>query len=128
MRTFRVTGCILSSLAVLVATGATAADYDFEFYAYPNPFDISEDTEMALVYYIPASGTVSAYVYDFEGNKVRTLAEGLERDPGKYKGKIKWDGADENNHLVAADPYVIVLEVRILGKTYRDTFVAVVNR
>ncbi len=128
VRKYRVPGCLLTLLAALVATGAAAADYDLEFHAYPNPFDVGEDTAMYLAYYVPARGTVSAYVYDFEGNKVRTLAEGLERTPGKYKDEIKWDGLDENNHVVAPDPYVIVLELRILGKTYRDSFVAVVNR
>jgi len=128
VRKYRVPGCLLTLLTALFAAGAAAADYNLEFHAYPNPFVAGGRTPMILTYYVPARGTVSAYVYDFEGNKVRTLAEGLEHSPGKYKGEIKWDGLDENDHVVAPDPYVIVLELRILGKTYRDSFVAVVNR
>jgi hypothetical protein len=128
VRKYRVPGCLLTLLTALFAAGATAADSDLKLHAYPNPFVAGGDTAMYLAYRIPARGTVSAYVYDFEGNRVRTLAEGIEHTPGNYRGEIKWDGLDENNHLVAADPYVIVLELRILGKTYRDTFVAVVNR
>ncbi|NIT37280.1 MAG: hypothetical protein GTN49_12420 [candidate division Zixibacteria bacterium] len=128
MRTFRVTGCLLLLLTALFATRAAAADYDFRFHAYPNPFVAGGDKAMYLTYYVPARGTVSAYVYDFEGNKVRTLAEGLEHIPGVYNGEIKWDGRDDNDGVVAPEPYVIVLEVRIQGKPYRDSFVAVVNR
>jgi len=109
--------------------GAAARDWDLDLHIYPNPFfaGYNYDRQYAKVFFdTPSGGTASIYVYDFEGNLVRKLSEGLKVGPGERK--IEWDGRGDNGDLVAPGPYVIVLELTIQGELYRDTFVAVANR
>jgi hypothetical protein len=119
------------TLAFLVAAAfagvATAEDTDLGLYAYPNPFFLGVN-EANLAYELPASGTVSVNVYDFEGNLVSTPVDSLRQTPGEHRGEISWDGLDRSYDYVKPGPYVIVLEVEIQGTTYRDTFVAIANR
>jgi len=112
-----------------VAADAGAADYDLGLHTYPNPFVAGRlyGGQYALVAFnVPSGGTASIYIYDFEGNRVRTLIEGIKKPPGE--GKEQWDGRDDKSKLVAPGPYVIVLELDIQGQLYRDTFVAVAHR
>ena len=81
-----------------------------------------------MVYFLPASSFISLYVYDLEGNPVRTLVEKAERPAGGYHGQDVWDGRDDDGDFVPAGAYLIVLDVRTRGETLRDTFVAVVDR
>ncbi len=110
--------------------GASAGDYELlNLHVYPNPFiaGFHYKQEYAKVAFeTPAGGTASVYVYDFEGNLVRTLFEGEKYRPGKHEEE--WDGRDDNSNLVAPGPYVIVLEVTIQGELYRDSFVAIADR
>ena len=109
--------------------GAGAGDYDLGLHIYPNPFLAGHEygEGYALVAFkIPSEGTASIYIYDFEGNRVRALFEGSSYSPGKHDEE--WDGRDDRGNLVAPGPYVVVLELTILGELYRDTFVAVAYR
>ncbi len=110
--------------------GASAGDYEsLNLHVYPNPFiagHIHEKGYAKVAFETPAGGTASVYVYDFEGNLVRTLLEGEKRRPGKHEEE--WDGRDDNSKLVAPGPYVIVLEVTIQGELYRDSFIAIADR
>jgi flagellar hook assembly protein FlgD len=124
-KAFRNVSLLVAALCVCV--GVAAADYDLRLHTYPNPFFAGhQDADVA--FYVPAGGTLSIYIYDFEGKLVRTLIEGDRRTPGMYEGIIKWDGRDDNYDVVAPGPYVVVLELTIQGELYRDTFVAIAKR
>ena len=114
---------------VILASGVAVsyADDDFSLHTYPNPF-VAGYAPARLVYYLPASSFISLYVYDLEGNPVRTLAEKAERPAGAYNGQDVWDGRDDGGEFVPAGAYLIVLDVRTRGETLRDTFIAVVDR
>ena len=115
------TGCLVG--------GAAAGDYDLNLHVYPNPFLAGHEyrDDYALVAFeIPANGTASIYIYDFESNRVRALLEGGRYSPGEHK--IEWDGRDDKGNLIAPGPYVVVLELTIQGELYRDTFIAVAMR
>jgi hypothetical protein len=118
----------LLTLVVLAwGAGGASADDDFRLYAYPNPFIAGYDAAK-LVYFIPTSSYISIYVYDLEGNLVRTLVEKGERSRGTYNGRDVWDGRDDDGEFVPAAAYLLVLDVRTRGETFRDTFIAVVDR
>ncbi|HUV85788.1 MAG TPA: FlgD immunoglobulin-like domain containing protein [bacterium] len=109
-------------------TGVVAAeDGDLRLFAYPNPF-VAGYADAQLAYYLPADAVVSINVYDLDGNHVRTLAERVDRPKGVYRGRERWDGRDDDGELVRAGPYLVVLDVRMGGEPYRDTFVAIVDR
>jgi hypothetical protein len=113
---------------ILVAGLAVADDDDdFRLYAYPNPFQAGY-ASARLSYFLPAEAIVSIYVYDLEGQRVRTLVERVERPQGSHNGREVWDGRDDDGEFVPAGPYVVVLDVRMRGVPYEDTFVAVVSR
>lgn len=111
----------------LAAAAGAATEYDFKFHSYPNPFSPGL-SEAEFAYELPSSGSVSIYVYDLESRLVRTVVENYPQVFGQHEGEVEWNGLDDNYHYVDPGPYVIVLEVNISGKIYRDTFVAVVNR
>jgi hypothetical protein len=118
----------LRALAVAAClAGVAAADDDFKFHAYPNPF-VAGYGAAQLAYYLATESFISLYVYDLEGNLVRTLAEKAERDPGVYTGYDAWDGRDDDGEFVPAGAYLLVLDVRARGQTFRDTFIAIVDR
>ena len=118
---------LLTLVVLACAAGAVFADDDFGLHAYPNPF-VAGYNAARLVYVLPASSIISLYVYDLEGNPVRTVVEKLERDAGTYDGRDVWDGRDDDGEFVPAGAYLIVLDVRTRGETLRDTFVSVVDR
>ncbi|NIT35148.1 MAG: hypothetical protein GTN49_01390 [candidate division Zixibacteria bacterium] len=106
---------------------AAAGHEDFRFYAYPNPFQAGY-ASARLSYILLAEAIVSIYVYDLEGQRVRTLVERAERPRGSHNGQEVWDGRDDDGEFVPAGPYVVVLEVRVRGAPCEDTFIAVVKR
>lgn len=116
-------------ILLLLACGlaAAAGDEDFRLHAYPNPFQAGY-ARARLSYYLPAEAIVSIYVYDLDGQRVRTLVERVDRPQGSNTGREVWDGRDDDGEFVPAGPYVVVLEVRMRGAPYEDTFVAVVSR
>lgn len=114
-----------------VVGNAFADDYDFNLHTFPNPFVAGQLYPNArsyakIAFSIPYGGTASVYVYDFDGNPIRTLFEGKRYSPGDYAEP--WDGRDDSGDVIAPGPYVVVLEAVIEGITYRDTSVAVANR
>ena len=114
-------------LILTILAGVAAADEDFRLFAYPNPF-VAGYADAQLAYYLPADAVISIYVYDLDGNHVRTLVDGANRPRGDHRGRDRWDGRDDDGEIVDAGPYLIVLDVRMEGKPHRDTFVAVVDR
>ena len=118
---------LLTLVVLACGAGVAFADGDFNLHAYPNPF-VAGYSAAQLVYFLPASSFISLYVYDLEGNPVRTLVEKAERGPGNYNGRDVWDGRDDDGEFVPAGAYLIVLDVRTRGETFRDTFIAVVDR
>jgi hypothetical protein len=110
---------------------AAARDLDFDLHVYPNPFTagVADETtgKYAQVCFTTGyDGIFSLYIYDFEGKLVKTLCEGRSIGPGDCT--IQWKGTGGDDKVVAPGPYVVVLEMKIQGETYRDTFVAVALR
>lgn len=126
---FKYISFILLLILLLWAGGlaVAAGEEDLRLFAYPNPFQAGYENAL-LSYYLPAEGIVSVYVYDLEGQRVRTLVDRVDRPQGSNTGREVWDGRDDDGELVPAGPYVVVLEVRMRGVPYEDTFVAVVSR
>jgi hypothetical protein len=118
---------LLISLLLAGGLALAAGDEDFRLFAYPNPFQAGY-ASARLSYYLPAEAIVSIYVYNLEGRVVRTLVDRVERPQGSNTGREVWDGRDDDGEFVPAGPYVVVLEVRMRGVPYEDTFVAVVSR
>jgi hypothetical protein len=118
---------LLTLVILACGAGVSFADDDFRLHSYPNPF-VAGYAAARLVYFLPASSFISLYVYDLEGNPVRTLVEKAERAAGTYDGRDVWDGRDDGGDFVPAGAYLIVLDVRTRGETLRDTFIAVVDR
>jgi hypothetical protein len=118
---------LLILLILVPGLALAAGEEDFRLYAYPNPFQAGY-ASARLSYYLPAEAIISIYVYDLEGQRVRTLVERVERPQGSHNGQEVWDGRDDDGELVPAGPYVVVLDVRMRGAPYEDTFVAIVSR
>ena len=125
---YRKRKCLVILTILAGAAGVAAAeDADLRFFAYPNPF-VAGYVDAQLTYYLPADAVISINVYDLDGNRVRTLAERIDRSKGGYRGQDRWDGRDESGELVRAGPYLLVLDARMGGEPHRDTFIAIVDR
>ncbi len=114
-------------LALGALAGRAAADGDFGLFAYPNPF-VAGYAEAQFVYALPADAVISVNVYDLDGNHVRTVTDRADRPRGSYRGQDRWDGRDDGGAFVRAGPYLVVLDVRMRGQPFRDTFIAIVDR
>ncbi len=114
-------------ILTLLVGAAGAEDGELRLFVFPNPF-VAGYVDAQLAYDLPADAVVSINVYDLDGNHVRTLAERVDRSRGGYRGQDRWDGRDDGGELVRAGPYLVVLDVRMGGEPYRDTFIAIVNR
>lgn len=119
--------CLLFLILTAFGVAAGAAEDDFGLFVYPNPFVAGYD-EGQLAYELPDDAVISVNIYDLDGNRVRTLADRVDRSRGSYRGQDRWDGCDDGGQLVRAGPYLVVLDVRMRGETFRDTFTAIVNR
>ncbi len=81
----------------------------------PNPFA----SETSLRFDVPAGGgAASVVVYDVNGRKVATLAEG-ERAAGRHT--LTWDGRDTRGERVAAGVYFVRLESSAVSETRKIT-------
>jgi len=69
----------------------------------PNPF--TSTTEIS--YQLPSRQHIRLNIYNVAGQRVRSLAEGIQ-NPGSHK--IRWDGRDEAGYRVAAGVYFCALE------------------
>ncbi len=118
---------VVVALTTFFVASAAAAATDLRLRVYPNPFAAGR-VKAAVAYYLPAAGTVSLYIYDVEGDLVRTLVEDRPRERGAHDGEESWDGRNDGNAFVAAGPYVIVLKARLQGDEQRDTFVVIVTK
>ncbi|UCH79364.1 MAG: hypothetical protein JSU81_05285 [Candidatus Coatesbacteria bacterium] len=121
LRTF-VLGGVLACAASLAS-----ADEDLRFHSYPNPF-VAGYVEAKVFYDLPARSTISLYVYDLEGNRLRTLVDQVERRVGIHNGQETWDGRDDEGEFVPAGAYLLVLDVQLRGERLQDTFLTVVER
>ncbi|MEW6756186.1 MAG: FlgD immunoglobulin-like domain containing protein [Candidatus Latescibacterota bacterium] len=68
----------------------------------PNPFN--QETEIAFS--LPAGQGVSLRIVDLSGQRVATLAQGLQ-GPGRYQ--LTWDGCDSSGQRVASGVYLCQL-------------------
>ncbi len=118
---------LILTLLVGAAGVAVAEDDELRLFVFPNPF-VAGYVDAQLAYDLPADAVVSINVYDLDGDHVRTLAERVDRSRGSYRGQDRWDGRDDGGELVRAGPYLVVLDVRMGGEPYRDTFIAIANR
>lgn len=118
---------IIGACALPCAAAAAGKDYDFRLHAYPNPF-VPGYEDASLCYTVPADGVASLEVYDLRGKLLRTITAGALRPAGVYDGDDIWDGRDRDGEIVLPGAYVIILEIAINGVSYRDSFIAVVNR
>jgi len=71
--------------------------------AYPNPFNPST----TIGYDIQKKGHVSVLIYDMLGNRVRTLANGIQE---AGNGSITWNGRDDGGKLVSAGLYIYQIQ------------------
>ncbi len=76
----------------------------------PNPFSPDNDgvDDVALIQYttpLPVA-TLSAYVYDVRGQRIRRLAD---HDPGCTQGVLVWDGRRDDGVRAPVGMYIVVL-------------------
>ncbi len=93
----------VGNFAVLeVEEGAAVVDL-VDVKSYPNPFD-PYNGEYARIEYTLAKGAhVTIAIYDFAGEKVKTIFDGY-RSAGTYTEK--WYGGDESGKTVASGAYI----------------------
>jgi hypothetical protein len=70
---------------------------------YPNPFNSTTNIE----YFISKSQKAKLTIYNFQGKIVNTLVNKVQQ-AGQHK--IKWNGKDNNNNLVASGLYIYHIE------------------
>ena len=77
----------------------------------PNPFSPNGDgvNDVALIRYaIPLRvATISAYVYDVRGRRIRRLAD---HDPGTLQGVLVWDGKRDDGIRAPVGMYIVLLQ------------------
>ena len=90
-----------------------------EIEAEPDPFSEAVDIAFSLP---GAPALVSIWMYDIEGQRLRTLLEGEETGP---RGQVRWDGEDGDGRAVPAGMYIAYLEAGIGGRVFRSKRVIV---
>ena len=70
---------------------------------YPNPFNSST----TIRYRIEEPGRVRVEIFDVQGQKVKTLADGYA---GQGVYQVEWDGADASGNPVATGVYLVRLQ------------------
>ena len=85
-----------AAVAALPATSALLPNY-------PNPFN----SRTILRYRLVRASAVELVVYDLLGQRVRTIAKGVQ-PAGEYQ--IPWDGRDEEGRLVGSGVYLLRLK------------------
>ena len=66
---------------------------------HPNPFN----AQTSIAFDLDRPTTISAWIFDALGKRVRTLVEEREYDTGSYR--IQWDGMDDRGRRVPAGIY-----------------------
>ncbi len=71
---------------------------------YPNPFNLSSETRIAL--HMPAAGNAEVAVFDVKGERVRTIHAGRL---GKGLCEFVWDGMNDQGNSLSSGVYFIRL-------------------
>jgi len=66
-------------------------------------------------YTVSHAGEFSVYIYDADGNLVRTLEDGVAHEAGEVL--LDWDGRDNEGNLVEPGAYHVVVEQTVNGQT-----------
>ena len=90
-----------------------------EIEAEPDPFSDTVDISFSLP---SAPALVSIWMYDIEGQRLRTLLEGEETGP---RGQVRWNGEDRDGRPVPAGMYIAYLEAGIAGRLLQSKRVIV---
>jgi hypothetical protein len=70
---------------------------------YPNPFN----PITKIKYQLPQRETVSIFIYDILGRRIKTLLEKEQKEPGYYQ--IQWNGRNDSGNQVASGIYILQL-------------------
>ncbi|MGH1363597.1 MAG: choice-of-anchor B family protein [Calditrichia bacterium] len=85
---------------------------------YPNPFNPTT----RITYQLPVRASVDIAIYNLLGQKIRTLASGIQPS-GRYE--LEWDGRDESGYQVASSVYfyrmVAINPAENAGAIFTDT-------
>ncbi|NKB69951.1 MAG: hypothetical protein GKR89_22995 [Candidatus Latescibacteria bacterium] len=93
--------------------GQVQGSIPVEMQIAPNPFARS----LSVEYRIPqAPAWARLWIYNMEGDKIRTLLDG---DEVGAKGRVEWNGRDRHGRLVKEGLYIAYMEVSAQGKTTR---------
>ena len=82
---------------------------------FPNPFN--QGTVLSFV--APHSAHAALHVYNLQGQRVRTLVDGLV---ASGRRKVVWDGRDQGGHVVASGVYLYRLEAGAVALTRKMVF------
>jgi len=85
---------------------------------YPNPFN----PMTTINYELPGYSNLSATVYNILGQKVKTILNNVEKEPGYYQ--INWDGKNDFGNNVASGIYVLSFQ----SKKYKQSIKMIVQR
>jgi len=82
-------------------------------YAYPSPFSPFHSTRGgATIHFMPAIDTrATISIFDFNLDKVKTVASGISRLGGVESDDIVWDGSNDDGELVANGVYFYRIEL-----------------
>jgi|GEM_PF-435669 len=83
---------------------------------YPNPFT----NETTIFYQVIEKSNISLDIFNFNGEKIRTLIQDTTKEPGSYS--IIWDGTDQNQSPVPGGIYLYRLNA---GKEHTGRIVVV---
>ena len=72
---------------------------------YPNPFNLATE----IVYQLPEPADVNLSLYNYRGQKIRTLVS-QKQSAGRYA--VHWDGRDENGSVVSSGVYLYKLRTK----------------
>jgi flagellar hook assembly protein FlgD len=78
--------------------------------AFPNPFNPTT----TLRYDLPKNSMVTITIYDMLGNRVKTLANGIQ-EAGNTS--IIWNGRDDDGELVSTGVYIYKIQSGIFSQT-----------
>ncbi len=87
-----------------IGIGAPVPDTIFDLGAYPNPFN----PRTVIRFQLPEAAAVSVGVFDIEGRRLRSLAEGQIFSAGI--SHLEWDGRDDGGHRAASGLYLVHFE------------------
>jgi len=105
-------------VTVVPNVGIDAADFRPDQFLltqnYPNPFNPTTK----MWYYLPEQSKVSIIVYNYLGQEIRTLAEGVIAS-NAYQ--LIWDGLDHRGNAVSSGIYFIRMTAESASKSYVKT-------